>query len=152
MEYRVKDIMSRDMKSVPPDMNAKDALKFLIEHDVSGLPVVEKDGTLVGVFTEREVLKAVLPVYLKDVGAFVYGENSKYELKKMAELDKFLVKDIMRREVSTVEEGASLSEASKIMLTKSERRIVVLRNKKAVGVVTRCDVVKALAEKAGVAL
>ncbi len=152
MEFRVKDIMSKDIKSIPPDMNAKDALKMLLENDMSGLPVINKSGDLLGVFTEREVLSTILPVYIKYVGAFVYADDSKAELKKLVLLEKYLVRDLMRKEVPVIEEDASLTEASRIMLTKSERRIVVVKNKKPVGVITRCDVVKALAKKAGVIL
>lgn len=152
MKSRVKDVMSREIKSLPPDMNARDALKTLIETDISGLPVINGDGKLLGVFTEREVLKAIMPVYVTQVGAFIYGEDSKSEIKKIAQLDKILVKDLMRKDVPTVDEETSITEASKIMLTKSERRIIVVKDKKAVGVITRCDVVRALAKEAGVVL
>ncbi len=152
MTARIKDFMSRDIKSIPPEMNAKDALKMLIEADMSGMPVIDKSNKLVGVFTEREVLKAILPVYVKDVGTFVYAEDSKAELKKLATLEKFSVSDLMRKEVPTIDEDASLTEASKIMLMKSERRIIVMKGNSPVGVITRCDVVKALAQKAGVTL
>ena len=152
MSFVAKDYMSKKIKSVSPDMNAKDALKLLIKSGMSGLPVLKKSGAVAGVFTEKEVLSAILPVYLKKVGEFVYGEDSKHELKKLAHLGKFQVKDIMRKEVPTVTEETSLTEVSKIMLTKSERRIIVVRGDKAVGVITRSDVVKALAKEAGMPL
>lgn len=152
MPTKVKDVMSRNIQSIPPNANARDALKVLIESGMSGLPVIDESSNLVGVFTEREVLKAILPVYIKDVGNFIYSEDSKAELRKIAQLEKFLVKDLMRKDVPTVDEETTLTEASKIMLTKSERRIVVMKDNRPVGVVTRGDVVKALAKKAGVAL
>ena len=152
MGLQVKDVMSKEIKSISPDISAKDALKILIETDMSGLPVIDKDGNLIGMFTEREILKTILPVYIKDVGTFIYADDSKGELKKLASLEKFTVKDLMRKNVSTIDEEASLTEASKTMLTKSERRIVVMRNDRPVGIVTRGDVVRALAVKAGVAL
>lgn len=152
MGVRVKDVMSKEVKSLPLEMNAKDALKTLIEMDMSGLPVIDSEGILMGVFTEREILKAIVPVYVRQVGAFVYGEDSKGEIKKLAQLEKFSVKDLMRKEVPTINEDTSLTEASKIMLTKSERRIIVMKDKKPVGVITRCDVVRALAKEAGLSL
>jgi len=144
--------MSKNIKSILPDMNVKDALKVLIDADISGLPVIDERNNLVGVFTEREVLKAILPVYVKSVGTFVYAADSKAEIRKIANLEKFLVKDLMRKDVPTIDEEASLTEASRIMLIKCERRIVVLKNAKPVGVITRSDVVKALANKAGIVL
>lgn len=150
MDFRVKEHMSREIKSVSPGMNAKEALKLLLDSGSSGMPVIDEKGSLVGVFTEKEVLKAVLPAYVKAVGTFVYADDSKAELKKMANLEKFAVKDLMRKEVPTLDEDASLTEASKIMLTKSERRIVVVSKGRPAGVITRSDVVRALAKKAGV--
>ncbi len=147
-----KDCMSRKLESLSPDTNAMDALKRLIAVGRSGLPVLDKNGAPVGVFTEKEILKAILPSYLKDVGSFVYGDDSKSELKKLSHLDRFLVKDLMRTDVPVVKEDTSLTEVSHIMLTKSERRVIVVRDGKAIGVLTRYDIVRALAEKAGVQL
>lgn len=152
MTFFVKDCMSRKVESLAPEMDAREALKRLINIGRSGLPVLDKSGAVVGVFTEREVLKAILPGYLKDVGEFIYGDDSKSELKKLAHLDKFTVKDLMRTDVPVVKEDTSLTEVSHIMLTKSERRVIVVRDGKAVGVLTRYDIVKALAEKAGIKL
>jgi len=152
MKFMVKDVMSKEIKSLLPDINAKEALKTLVRGGTSGLPVVDKDGRPVGVFTEKEVLKAILPGYVKDVGSFVYSETSKGLLKKFAGLDQIPVRDVMRTEVPTISEEASMTEASRIMLTKSERRIIVVKDNKAIGVITRCDVVKALAREAEIEL
>ena len=152
MNSKVKDVMSADIKHISPDMNAKEALKMLIETGMSGFPVIDSGNNLVGVFTEREILKAILPVYVQNVGAFIYANDSKSELKKIASLEKFKVSDLMRKDVPTIDAEASLTEASRIMLTRSERRIVVIKDKKPVGVITRADVVGALARKANVIL
>lgn len=152
MSCIIKNCMTKKIKSVPPDMNARDALKILIKAGASGLPVIDKEGRLVGVFTEKEILKTILPGYLKDVGMFTYGQDSKSELRKLARLDRLKVRDIMRVEVTTLDESASLTEASHIMLTQGVRRIVVTKDKAPVGIITRADVVKALAKAAGVKL
>lgn len=144
--------MSKKISSIPPDMNAKEALAILLKSKLSGIPVIDGGGDLAGVFTEKEILQAILPAHVKHVGAFVYAETSKAEIKKLASLETLFVKDLMRKDVPVIDEEASLTEASRIMLTKSERRIIVIRDKKPVGVITRCDVVKALAEEAGVSI
>jgi CBS domain-containing protein len=143
-----KDCMSKSIKSIAPDENAKKALEILLASGMSGLPVLNKRGAVVGVFTEKEILIAVLPAYIGKVGSFIYGEDSKSVLKRMSGLDKFLVKDIMRKEVQAVEEETSLSEVSRIMLSNNERRVVVIKGGKAIGIITRCDVVRALAKNA----
>ena len=149
MSFVAKDYMSKKIKSVRPDMNAKKALQLLIHSKTSGLPVIDRTGAVVGVFTEKEVLKAILPSYIKDVGAFIYGEDTKAELKKLCRLQKFQVKDVMRTEVPTIVGETSLTEVSKIMLTRNERRVIVTKGNRAIGVITRSDVMKALAKEAG---
>ncbi len=143
-----KDCMSKSIKSISPDENAKKALEILLASGMSGLPVLNKRGAVVGAFTEKEILMAILPAYIRKVGSFIYGEDSKAVLKRMSSLDKFLVKDLMRKEVQTVEEETSLSEVSRIMLSHSERRVVVIKGGKAIGIITRYDVVRALAKNA----
>jgi predicted transcriptional regulator len=150
MSLQVKNYMSTEIIYISPDINGLDAMKKLLELKMSGLPVIDDKGNLCGVFTEKEVLKSILPAYVKDVGAFIYSDVSKAELKKIAELEKFSVRDLMRKDVVTIGEDASLTEASRLMLTKSERRLVVLRQGKAAGIITRADVVGALAKEAGV--
>lgn len=150
MRMRVKDSMSTAIRSISPDISAAEAMTLLIEKNASGFPVIDKDGIALGVFTEKEVLRAVFPTYLKDIGDFVYEEGSKTVLKKLTLLKEIKVSEIMRKDFPTLNEEASLSEASRIMITKNERRIIVVRDKKAVGIITRYDVVKGLAEEAGV--
>lgn len=149
MTCLAKDSMSAKIESIAPDMNAKEALRVLLTSGRSGLPVLDKDGAVVGVFTEKEALSAILPGYVKDVGSFIYGDDSKAAMKKFSHLDGHVVSDLMRTEVPTVTEDTPLAEVSRIMLTRNERRIIVVRGAKAVGVLTRHDIVKALAEKCG---
>lgn len=150
MKLKVKDLMQTKIKSLTPDTGALDALKYIMKLKISGLPVIDGKGYLRGMFTEKDVLKTILPSYLKDVGSFVYSEDPKSEIKKMASIGKYKVKDLMRTDVVTVEPETSLAEVSKIMLLKAARRIVVVdAKKKAVGIIARCDVVKAFGKEAG---
>ncbi|MFH1189853.1 MAG: CBS domain-containing protein [Candidatus Omnitrophota bacterium] len=152
MPFRAKDVMSKKVKSITPDMNARQALKALLRSGRSGLPVIDRRGRLCGVFTEKEILKAILPGYITKVGSFIYGEDSKSELKKLARLGRFKVRDLMRKEAPVLNEETSLTEISHVMLTRNERRIIITRGSKVVGIVTRCDVVKALSDEAGLPL
>lgn len=152
MSLLAKSFMSKKVKSIPPDMNARQALKVLLKSGSSGLPVIDRRGRLCGVFTEKEILKAILPAYLSKVGAFIYGEDSKSELKKLAHLGRFRVRDLMRKEIPTLSEDTSLTEVSHVMLTRNERRVIITRECKVIGIVTRCDVVRALADEAGLPL
>jgi CBS domain-containing protein len=146
---KIKEIMTKEVVSIKPDDNVVEALRFLFKVQISGLPVINAQGKLVGMFTEKEVLSYILPSYIEKVGRFIYEENPKSIKKKFMELDKVKVSQLMRRDVITTNEDASLCEVARIMLTQKARRLpVVDKSGKVVGIVAREDVVKAYAKEA----
>ena len=54
---KASDVMTRDLVTAAPDMALADALKLMVERRLSGLPVVDHGGTLVGIFTEGDLLR-----------------------------------------------------------------------------------------------
>lgn len=147
---KVREIMQEKVVSVKPQDNALEALRQLFKMKISGLPVVDEQGKLQGMFTEKEVLSYVLPSYIEKVGSFVYEENPKATRKKFSELSAITVSQVMRKEVITVGEETTLSEAARIMLTKKARRLPVIdKSGRVVGIVARCDVVESLVKESG---
>ena len=145
---KVKEIMKKAVISLSPDLSAREGLDMLLRRRISGLPVVDKKGRLKGMFTEKDFLRYILPSYLDKVGEFRYEDNPKYIKQKISRLDKIKLSDIMRKEVVTVEEGFTLSEVARIMLTQKVRRIpVTSREEVVVGMVAREDIVRALLRK-----
>jgi CBS domain-containing protein len=145
---KVKEIMTKEIISLLPDMSAKEALEVLFKNRISGLPVITAEGKLVGMFTEKGILRWALPSYLEQVGRFVYEENPKAIKKKMADLIKVKVEDLMRKEVMTVGEDTTLCEVARVMLTQRVRRIPVINKEgKIVGIVAREDIVKSFTKE-----
>jgi len=145
---KVKDVMIRDVKSILPDTSVNQAWELLKENEISGLPVLDQDSKLVGMFTEKDILVHILPSYIEKVGKFVYEQNPKATKRKFKELSQVTVKQFMRKEVVTISEDTTLCEVARVMLTQKVRRIPVLDNSgKVVGIVARCDVLKAIAEE-----
>ena len=141
---KVKDIMVKEIKSVSPDISVKEGMEALFKNEISGLPVIDKDGKLVGMFTEKNIISHLLPSYVAQVGRFVYEDDPKWIKKKLTELCNVKVGQLMRKNVVTTQEDASLSEAARIMLTERARRLPVLdKTGKMVGMVARVDVLKA---------
>jgi len=142
---KVKEIMTRAVLSVSPDDNAREALDILLKRKISGLPVLDREGKIAGMFTEKEVLSYILPSYLGKVGSFIYEENPKSISKKIADLSNLKVNDVMRREVAKISEEVNISEVARVMLVHKLRRIVVVDSSdKVIGIVSRGDVVKSL--------
>ncbi len=149
---RVKEIMIKDAVSVNPDDNIEEALTRLFEMQISGLPVIDAQGKLIGMFTEKEVLSYILPSYIEKVGRFIYEENPKSTRKKLQELTKMKVRQLMRRDVVTTAENTTLCEVARIMLTQRARRLPVIdKTGKVVGIIARCDILKAMAKEADLA-
>jgi len=141
---RVRDIMIRDVVVLKPDVSAKEAMEILFKREISGLPVVDDNNILRGMFTEKNIMRHLLPGYLENVGKFVYEEHPKIISKKMQELERLTVGNLMRKEVVTVSEDTMLVEVSRLMLTQKVRRIpVVDKDNRIIGIVSRCDVLKA---------
>ena len=141
---RVKDIMIKNVTTLSSDIPAMEAVKKLFELEISGLPVVDSDGRIAGMFTEKDILKAILPSYVERVGKFIYEENPKGIKKKLEGLNNIKVKDLMRKEVVTVNEETGCCEAARVMLTQKARRVPVIDSEnKVIGMVARCDVLKA---------
>ena len=147
---KVKEMMTKEVTSVSPDTNAQEALELLLKMQISGLPVIDERNKLVGMFTEKDILRNILPSYIERVGSFVYEENPKSIKKKFEDLGNFSVSQLMRKEVATVDEAASLCEVAHIMLTQKIRRTPVLdKEKRVVGIIAREDIVRAYAREAG---
>ncbi|MEK6727105.1 MAG: CBS domain-containing protein [Candidatus Omnitrophota bacterium] len=145
---KTKEIMTTKVMSVKPDDFAGEALSRLFRLKISGLPVIDEKGKLVGMFTEKEILTKVLPSYVEKVGIFRYEENPKAIKQKVIALASLKVKDIMRKDVVVVDEDTTLCEAAHLMLSQKVRRLPVLNaSKEIVGIVARVDVVKALFEE-----
>jgi len=146
---KVKEIMVKDVASISPETGADEALDLLEKMQISGLPVIDGNGKLVGMFTEKDILSYILPSYIERVGRFIYEENPKSTKKKFMELSKIKVRQLMRKDVVTTTEDTTLCEAARVMLTQKARRIpVVDKSGKVVGIVARCDILKAFAKEA----
>lgn len=145
---KVKEVMIKNVESVSGELSVKEAMGILFKREISGLPVMDENGKLLGMFTEKGILSYLLPSYVQQVGRFIYEENPKATKKKLLELSNVKVKELMRKEVITINEETTLCEVARIMLTQRIRRLPVLDSAgKVVGLVARSDILKAMAKE-----
>jgi len=148
MKMKVKEVMVKKVTSLKPEDNARDALELLFKMKISGLPVIDSEARIVGMYTEKEILAYLLPSYIEKVGRFIYEEDPKAIKNKFAQLTDMKVAQLMRKEVVTIGEEASLCEAARIMLTQKARRLPVVNSSgKVVGLIARQDVLTAIANQ-----
>jgi CBS domain-containing protein len=147
---RAIDVMVRDVLTVRPDTDVADAIKLLAEHDVSALPVLDKEGNLVGVLSEADLIHRAeigtekhRPWWLGAVtGASTLAEEfAKSHGKKVGEA--------MTESVISVTEETPLSEVAALFERKRIKRVPVVEDGKFVGIVSRSNLIQALASGVG---
>jgi CBS domain-containing protein len=146
---KAKDIMSTPVVSVGPDTPLREIVSLMLAQHISGLPVMA-DGKLLGVINENDLLRRF------EIGTDrCAAEKSWWE--QVVHRDKLpmdyvrsharLARDLMVAPVVTVADEASISEVASIFAARHIRRVPVLRDGRVVGIVTRADVIRAIALK-----
>ncbi len=150
MSKTVADVMSRDPILVRTDTPLKEAIQILAERRISGLPVVDENGKLVGVLSETDLMwqetGATPPAYIMFLDSVIYLQNpGTYE----RELHKALgqtVGEVMTSDAITIAPDKFLREAAALMHERNVRRLPVIdQSEQVIGILTRGDIVRAMA-------
>jgi CBS domain-containing protein len=138
---KVRDIMTTDPISVRGDTLLKEAARIMVRHKVSGLPVIDDDGRLIGIVTEGDFLRREASrdrPYRHSLLDALFGDAE--ELEAPAET----VADVMTDKVVTIGADAGLGEAARLMTTRNIKRLpVVGEGGKLEGIISRADIVNA---------
>lgn len=154
MSKTVAEVMTRDPITAQPDTPLTDVIKTLAERQISGLPVVDGNGKLIGVVSEGDLMwresGVEMPPYIMLLDSVIYLENpARYE----RELHKALgqtVHDVMTSEVVTIAADKLLSEAARLMHERKVHRLPVLDEQgNLVGILTRGDIIREMAASQG---
>ncbi|MGH7927990.1 MAG: CBS domain-containing protein [Candidatus Binatia bacterium] len=112
-----KDIMTRDVITASPSLSVKELAMLMIKNQISGLPVADESGKIVGLVSEADII----------------GKKGKQ------------VQAIMSREVFSVTEDASIEQIAQLMTTHRIKRVPVMNDGRLVGIVSRADIVNTIA-------
>ncbi len=124
---RIGDYMARELVTLGPEMEINRAMHVLLERRISGAPVVDAQGWLVGVLSKKDCLRAALQAsYFREWGG--------------------TVADYMSREVATLEADLDIIEGVNAFLDSPYRRFPVLREGRLVGQVSRADLLRAMSD------
>ena len=118
--YQALDVMRTNVITICADATVEDAIRSLLQHDISGAPVVDDQGSLVGIISELQLLEAV---YTPEV--------------KERPVRHFMTKDVL-----TVVESTLLSDVTSLLVLHRIRRVPVVGNGSIVGIITRRDLLR----------
>ncbi|HEY7792913.1 MAG TPA: CBS domain-containing protein [Gaiellaceae bacterium] len=139
----VKDVMTTDVVTLKPDSSLKDAARTLVERGISGLPVCDEKGRVVGVLSEADLL-------YKEAGPprpyrLLERLTEPRTLDAYVKPDAMSVREAMTRPAVTIGSNRPLAEAARLLVAKRLKRLPVVDDGALVGIVTRADLVRAFA-------
>jgi CBS domain-containing protein len=137
---RAKDIMRAEVQCVSETTTLRELSRALRHHGVTTMAVVDEQGELVGVVTEAELLRAMLPSYSELQDNLQYMMDFEYLEDRAQMVEDEPVRNIMVRGAVSVDENAPMMRVVSLFLLKSASHIPVVRDSKVVGVVTRADI------------
>jgi len=149
---KAEDVMTREVISIDPDSTVLQAARLMLQHHISGLPVIDKEGNLVGVLSE---------------GDFLRRRETKTEKRRSRWLEFLMgpgriaaeyshshgskVSEVMTKEVQTVDETTALEDIVDLMERHRIKRVPVLCGGQVVGIITRSNLMHAMVSLARVA-
>lgn len=143
----VGEVMTRDVATLTADATVADAARLFADRNISGVPVVDKRGAVIGIISEADLLhrseiKTERPHSwwsgLFETDASLARDFVRQGARKVA--------DIMNTDVITIRENAQLSTAANLLDKHKVKRLVVLRGETLAGIISRADIVRAFAK------
>jgi CBS domain-containing protein len=140
-ELMVKDVMRHDVATVTPDDTLKEVANKMFRNRLSALAVVDRDNKLVGVISDRDLIKAALP----DYQALISNLNYSLDVEPFEELlkqeDKIKVSQLFRTDYEVTTPETRIVEVAAMMIFKDIRRVFVTSEDNLVGILLRKDIV-----------
>ncbi len=148
-EPTAADIMTADVITIHESARVKELAQLMADHRISGVPVVDDRELVVGIVTEGDMVEMDadihFPHYISFMDSVIFLESVKKFDERVRHAAAASVKDIMTTNVKVVQKDAPLHELATIMSDQQINRLPVLDGDALVGIVTRADVVRAMA-------
>jgi CBS domain-containing protein len=150
-EMKAREVMTTNVVSVRPEVGTREVAKILVENGISALPVVDEEGKPIGMVSEGDLIGR----HDRDSEArrdwwlvlLAEGEILNPDFLASLRTPDRRVGDIMVRPVVSVEEETEVGEIARLLMAHRIKRVPVLREGRIVGIVSRADLVRAVAEE-----
>jgi CBS domain-containing protein len=141
-QLTVRDIMHRNIFYTTPEATLKDVANIFYRHKVSGVPVVDSDEKVIGIISEKHLIKAALPDYESLIENMSFTPDVEPFDELLKREDEIKVAEIMTRKVVTTTEDTPIVEVAAMMMFRNIRRVPVINDEgHLLGMVLRSDIV-----------
>ena len=141
----VRDVMTRDAMTVGPDTPAATLARLFAERGISGVPVVDEAGGLLGMVTEGDLIRRLAAEGEAPRGWFRrLLDSAPQQAEHYARTHGRTARDLMSTGLVHTTEQASLAEAAALLESRQVRRLPVLRDGRLVGILSRADLMRAV--------
>jgi CBS domain-containing protein len=144
------DLMTRDVAVVHPETSLLEAVKLMAGHRISGMPVLDDAGAIVGMLSEGDLVRwheGYTERQARWLDMLAEGGHLAPAFLEGIREQRRKVKSVMSTGATTVTEDTPARDVAHLMHSKNIKRVPVVRDGKLVGIVARSDLVRALAEK-----
>ncbi len=142
-----KDVMKTELVTVGEDTPVKEIARKMLDHDISGLPVVNGQGEILGVISELDLMRKQIKPNEPSIWTMIWGMDPDREKQHRDAIRKYMGKtagDVMTAPAMTVEASDSLEKVGNLMFNKKIKRVFVTEGGKLVGVISRSAFTKLL--------
>jgi len=142
---KASDVMAPDVIAADPDATVLQAARYMLQHHISGLPVIDKTGKLVGIISEGDFLRRreTRTEHMRSRWLeFLMGPGKM--AAEYAHTHGSKVSEVMTRDVYTISDDASIEDIVRLMERRRIKRVPVMRGNKVVGIVTRSNLMHAM--------
>lgn len=144
-----REVMKTEVVTLREDTPVKEIARLMLAHDISGLPVVDEQGNVLGVVSELDLMRKQIKPNEPSIWTMLWGMDADREKKQRDALRKYLgntAGDIMTSPAMTVDVSDSLEKVGNLMFNKQIKRVFVTDGGKLAGVVSRSAFTKLLLE------
>ncbi len=147
---QARDVMSTPVISVTEDASVADVARLLLSKGISGVPVLDANGRLLGIVSEGDLVRRVESGTERTPSWWLrlFGD-SEDQVREYAKTYGRRVRDVMSREVATVREDTPVAEIAELLERRRIKRVPVVRGTEVVGIVSRANLLQALASGPG---
>ncbi|MAE71458.1 MAG: hypothetical protein CME06_13450 [Gemmatimonadetes bacterium] len=150
VSHCARDVMVKEVISTGPGVPVRVMVNRLAEHNISGMPVIDEEGRVIGVVSEKDVLSVGMSRLREFFGAIDFYATCERIVDRLIVQEDIAVGDIMNRDAVCVDEETPITEIAHILVHRNIRRVPVVREGRLVGVVGRADILRKVIRKVGV--